>query len=142
MTDAAVFIDTAYLIALINRRDALHSQAKALAHAWSKNVRALLTSDAVLIEFANFFARSPLRILAATTLRKIQTAPGWTIERLSTSLIERAEARYGAHAGRHWSLTDCVSMEVMLNHGSTEAATPDRHFRQAGFRPLMSVRSR
>jgi hypothetical protein len=36
-------------------------------------------------------------------------------------------------------MTDCLSMEVMLDHASTEAATPDRHFAQAGFRILMSA---
>jgi hypothetical protein len=142
MTNGAAFVDTAYLVALINRRDALHSQAKALARGWQEADRRLLTSDAILIEFANFFARSPLRMLAAATLRKIRAAPGWTIERLSPSLIERAEARYGAHADKAWSLTDCVSMEVMLNHGAKEVATPDRHFQQAGFLLLMSIRKR
>jgi hypothetical protein len=30
-------------------------------------------------------------------------------------------------------------MEAMLDHGTTDIATPDRHFAQAGFRTLMSA---
>ena len=98
-----------------------------------------MTTDAVLIEFANFFARSPLRALAVSWQRRLrQRLVGWTIERLTPQLLDRGEARYAAHADKTWSLTDCLSMEVMLDHAATEAATPDRHFAQAGFRILMT----
>jgi predicted nucleic acid-binding protein len=53
--------------------------------------------------------------------------------------LARAE-RYGAHldhVNKEWSLTDCISIEVMTDHGATEAATADKHFTQAGFRALM-----
>jgi hypothetical protein len=53
--------------------------------------------------------------------------------------LDRAEARYRAHPDKGWSLTDCLSMEAMLDHGATEVATPDRHFALAGFRTLMSA---
>ena len=140
MSDSPVLIDTGYLVALINRKDALHSEANALARGWEKSGRCLLTTDAVLIEFANFFARSPLRTLALSWIRRIRaSANGWTIERLSPEAIDRAEARYGAHPDKTWSLTDCLSMEAMLEHGAIEAASPDRHFVQAGFRVLMTT---
>jgi len=45
---------------------------------------------------------------------------------------------YRAHPDKTWSLTDCISMELMLDRSCTEAATPDKHFAQAGFRVLMS----
>ena len=140
MPEAPILIDTGYLVALINRKDSLHSQAQGLARSWQRNRRPLLTTDAVLIEFANFFARSPLRALAASWQRRLrQRLPGWTIERLTPQLLDRAEARYAAHPDKTWSLTDCLSMEVMLDHRATEAATPDRHFVQAGFRILMAT---
>jgi hypothetical protein len=49
-----------------------HAQAKTLARSWEKSGQALVTTDAVLIEFANFFARSPLRALAASWLRRLR----------------------------------------------------------------------
>jgi predicted nucleic acid-binding protein len=138
MAEVPVLVDTGYLVALINQKDSLHTQAKALAHTWEKCGCQLLISDGVLIEFANFFARSPLRMLALTWIRRIRSgAPGWIVDRLTPQRIERAEARYGSHPDKSWSLTDCLSMEAMLDHGSKEAATPDRHFVQAGFQILM-----
>jgi len=140
MAEAPILIDTGYLVALINRKDSLHSQAMTLARSWEKNGQSLVTTDAVLIEFANFFARGPLRKVAASWQRSLrQTVGGWTIERLTPQLLDRAEARYAAHPDKTWSLTDCLSMEVMLDHAATEAATPDRHFVQAGFRILMKI---
>jgi uncharacterized protein len=135
-----VFVDTAYFVALLNRRDALHARARTLASQWAARGVSLVTTDGVLIELGNFFARSPLRSLAATTIHKIRNAPGWTVDRISVDLLDRAEARYRAHPDKGWSLTDCLSMEAMLDHGATEVATPDHHFTQAGFRTLMSAR--
>jgi hypothetical protein len=36
-----------------------------------------------------------------------------------------------------WSLTDCISFEVMRGRGLSEALAADAHFRQAGFHPLI-----
>jgi hypothetical protein len=47
--------------------------------------------------------------------------------------------RYRAHPDKGWSLTDCLNMEAMLDHGVTDVATSDHHFAQAGFRTLMSA---
>ena len=59
MAKAAILIDTGYLVALINQKDSLHARAKTLARSWEKSGQPLLPTDAVLIEFANLFARSP-----------------------------------------------------------------------------------
>jgi len=141
VADRSVFIDTGFLVALLNRRDALHAQAKALAARWQAQGHTTVTTEAVLLEFANFFGKSPLRIACVTAIRRIREAPGWTIERLTPKLLERGETRYAAHPDKSWSLTDCVSMEVMLDHGLRDAATPDHHFEQAGFRVLMPTES-
>ena len=139
MREALIFVDTGYLVALLNRRDALHVRAKELAQAWRETSQRLLTTDGVLIELANFFARSPLRSLAIDSIRRIRSTPGWTVERLTPERVRRAESRYASHPDKGWSLTDCLSMEAMRDHRATDVATPDRHFAQAGFRALMTA---
>ncbi len=39
---------------------------------------------------------------------------------------------------KEWGLTDCISFVVMQKRSITEALTADDHFRQAGFRALLS----
>ncbi len=137
-----MFVDTAYLVALTNAADAHHGRAVAMAKAWSKEKRAFVTTDAVLIEYANFFARSPLRPLAASALPRLRGTEGWTIVANDPVLLSRAEHRYAKHGDKSWSLTDCISMEVMQAHDLSEAATTDLHFAQAGFRVLMRAEAR
>ncbi len=137
MSDAPIFADTGYFVALLNRRDSLHEQALALAMRWEKNHRTFVTSDAVLIELANFFARSALRGAVHAAVQEIRAARGWTVVPIEPKLLARSEARYGTHLDKAWSLTDCISMEIMTDQRCREAATPDKHFAQAGFRVLI-----
>jgi len=137
VAEAPVFVDTGYLVALLNRRDDLHGRARKLAESFAKEDRHLLTTDAILVELGNFFARSALRALAVASIQRLRNAPGWTIEHITPQRLTRAIARYAAHPDKHWSLTDCASMDVMLEHRATEVATPDHHFAQAGFHVLM-----
>jgi uncharacterized protein len=133
----AVFVDTGYLVALLSRNDSLHAEAKKLSETLEN--RSFLSTDAVLFELGNYFAKSPLRTVALKTIRDIRGATDWRVERCTESLIARAEVRYDSHPDKTWSLTDCLSMEVMQDQGSTEVAGADRHFVQAGFRLLLGL---
>ncbi|HVV48387.1 MAG TPA: PIN domain-containing protein [Polyangia bacterium] len=137
MADAPVFVDTGYFVALLNRQDTLHARALELSRGWERRARKLLTTDAVLVELANFFARSPLRSLAISSVETLRSAPGWQVEHVTPQRFNRGIARYAAQPDKGWSLTDCLSMDAMADHCSTEVATPDHHFAQAGFRVLM-----
>jgi len=134
---AAVFVDTAYLIALLDPRDSLHARALSLAKKLASDEAPLFTTDAVLLELANYFSRSPLRATAIEWVAAIRSGEGWEVLRLDGALLARGEDRYRAHADKTWSLTDCVSMEVMAARKITDAATTDAGFRQAGFRTLL-----
>jgi uncharacterized protein len=132
-----IFVDTAYFVALTNASDRHHAEAKGLAEEWSKRRRSFVTTDAVMLEYANFFSRSPLRQLTAATVGKLRAASGWRFVPMDRAMVVRGEARYAAHGDKAWSLTDCISMEVMVESEIDEVATTDVHFAQAGFRPLM-----
>lgn len=45
-------------------------------------------------------------------------------------------AFYRARADKGYSLTDCISMQVMRREGLTDVLTSDRHFEQQGFNAL------
>jgi len=53
------------------------------------------------------------------------------------ALYRRGLALYDARPDKEWSLTDCISFEVMTEEGLEAALTGDRHFEQAGFKALL-----
>lgn len=134
---STIFIDTAYFVALLNRRDKHHLEAVALAAQWHRLGAKLVTTDAVLVETFNWFSRSPLRHAVASALPALRGATGWSIVHVSPELIMRGERRYTAHDDKTWSLTDCISMEVASDVRSKRIATTDAHFEQAGFEILL-----
>src|SRR5437762_11999163 len=88
MTTAA-FVDTAYFVALLDPRDSLHDLALELAADLAKRSTCLITSDAVLIEFGNYFARSPLRTHALDWILSVREAAGWETCALARPLLTR-----------------------------------------------------
>lgn len=132
-----VFVDTAYLVALLDPRDRLHADALRLTEQMEAERAELVTTDAVMTEFGNYFARSPLRATAAEWVAALRDDRGWDISAVASPLQERGEARYRKHADKAWSVTDCISMEHMLERKLKEVATSDVHFEQAGFTVLL-----
>jgi predicted nucleic acid-binding protein len=57
----SVYVDTSWLVALIDKRDQHQSAAIALAGALERDDTFLVSTDAVVLELCNYFARSPLR---------------------------------------------------------------------------------
>ncbi len=53
-------------------------------------------------------------------------------------MIQRGRELYRGRPDKEWSLTDCISFVVMRDEHLTEALTADRHFEQAGFKPLLA----
>lgn len=137
-TESLVFVDTFFLIALIDPRDAHHELAADYVEDFRSHDTRLVTTDAVLLELANFFARPPLRRTAMSWIEAIRAHASWTVVPLDQSLIARAEARYRRFHDKEWSLTDCISMEVMHDRGIRDVATADHHFTQAGFKALLA----
>ena len=132
-----VFVDTSWLVALIDKRDQHQQAAVALAASLAERDTSLLSTDAVILELCNYFARSPLRTEAITWVDELRQAKGWEIAQIDRALLRRAEQLYRQHGDKHWSLTDCLGMELMRARKLQEVATTDAGFRQAGFRILL-----
>jgi predicted nucleic acid-binding protein len=128
------FVDSLFVIALVNRRDQYHRQASALAA--SLRGEPLLTTDAVLLEIGNGLARS-YKKEAVAILEELRTAEELKIVHLTPDLFERAFHLYKTRQDKEWGLVDCVSFVVMKDEGVQSALTFDRHFQQAGFETLM-----
>jgi uncharacterized protein len=132
-----VFADTALFVALLDVRDNLNSRAMKLAEDFAGERAEMVTSDAVLLELANYFARGPLRSHAAKWIAALRADATWAIETVERDILVRAESRYAQHGDKNWSLTDCHSMEIMRHRRIRDVATADLGFEQAGFRCLL-----
>lgn len=131
---SAIFIDTVYLLALINPNDAW--RAKALE--WAARISGpLVTTDAVLTELADALCRSDRRAWAVAAIRDLRLDPN--VEPLpgSSDLFAKGFKLYESRADKDWSLTDCISFVVMRDRKIRQALTADVHFVQAGFEALL-----
>lgn len=129
----AVFADTAFFVAIMSRRDSLH--AAALSWAERPGV-SIVTSEYVLIELANFLARSGQK-RAVASLFTSDASQALRLLPATKQTLNEAIALYTKHDDKHWSLTDCTSMVLMRRRRLRDVLTADHHFRQAGFRTLL-----
>jgi predicted nucleic acid-binding protein len=130
----AAFIDTSFLFALASPTDALHHRAVLWRYAVSGP---FVTTEFVLLEVADGFARKQLRHWAVTIIDSIRKSPSTTILPVDADSLARGYALYRQHRDKDWGLTDCISFEVMHERHISDALTHDRHFEQAGFRALL-----
>ncbi|MBM4439527.1 MAG: type II toxin-antitoxin system VapC family toxin [Candidatus Rokubacteria bacterium] len=130
----AVFVDTVYWLALLNRNDRWHRDAV----DWSGRIEGpLVTTDAVLTEVADALCRADRRHLAIEALGAIRDDRAVTSVPGSAKLFSEGLKLYGARRDKDWSLTDCISFTVMKERKIQSALTADIHFVQAGYRALL-----
>ena len=129
-----VFIDTVYVLALLNPRDRWHWKALEL----SQSVRApLVTSHAVLTEIGDALSHRNRRTWAVGAIADLRSDPDVRCVAVDEQTFAAALVLYGERPDKDWSLTDCVSFLIMGQHKIAEALTHDHHFEQAGFRALL-----
>ncbi len=129
-----IFVDTLFVIALINRRDQYHQQASELADRLEGYP--LLITDVILLEIGNALARN-YKKEAVEIIEQFLNSDEVKIVHLTPHLFERAFELYTVYQDKEWGLVDCVSFVVMREMGVSQALTFDRHFAQAGFQVLM-----
>ena len=128
--------DTFFFLAWWNRRDEAHDRAHAFLNRYSGR---LLTTRWVLMEVADAFAASSrMRREVRGLFEEMELDEQIIIVEATVALYRRGLALYDARPDKEWSLTDCISFEVMKDEGLDEALTGDRHFEQAGFKALLA----
>jgi uncharacterized protein len=129
----AIFADTSYWIALIDLDDSAHERALELTTSKLAHIP-IITTDEVLVEYLTFFATAHdyLRRKALANARRILESPDVRVIPQSRDSFLSGMALYEARPDKGYSLTDCISMQVMRREGLTDA----RHFEQEGFRAL------
>lgn len=128
------FVDTHYLLALVNSNDKDHLPAVDRSRG---RIGRLLTTTWVLVEFADALSAVDSRIRAVRFIRGFEAQAFVEVVPPSLAQFQRALNRYEQRPDKDWSLTDCISFLLMEERGVTDALTADHHFEQAGFRALL-----
>lgn len=129
-----IFVDTSFLLAVLNPRDALHLRAQAWAAAITEP---LLVTEYVAWEMVNALSMPVDRPKAQAALQEIQTTPEWEWVSASPWLFTMGIRLHGERDDKAWSLTDCISFLLMQQRHIRLALTYDHHFEQAGYEALL-----
>jgi uncharacterized protein len=136
MSGERLFLDTMYVQALLNRRDQHHKTAVSLAKR-VRDAAEVWVTEAVLVEIGNALS-SLNRTAAAAFIDQSYRTANVRVLPVDTALLHRALRLYEQRPDKNWGLTDCISFEVMREHGLIDALTGDEHFAQAGFRAILT----
>lgn len=132
MADA--FVDTSFVVALVNRKDQNHSLALNLAERFAGP--GIVTTDAILLEIGNALSRNFKRE-SVEIIEHFLTSDDVKVIHIHPPLFRKAFDLYKSHSDKLWGLIDCVSFVVMKELAITDALSADKHFEQAGFNILM-----
>ena len=132
-----VFADAGYWIAMTDAKDSLCPTARRVTMELEEF--RIVTSEMVLVEFLNHFARSgePARSTAVETIRRLSENDNVSIVEQTGALFAEALELYGSRSDQRWSLIDCSSFVLMRQLGIRDALAHDIDFVQAGFNALL-----
>ena len=131
---ADVFVDTSFVVALVNKNDQNHRLALDLSRRFTGH--GLVTTDAILLEIGNALSRNFKRE-SVEIIEDFLTSDDVQVIHLHPALFRKAFDLYKSRSDKVWGLIDCVSFVVMKEIGITDALSADKHFEQAGFNILI-----
>jgi len=129
-----VFADAFYYIAMLNPADRFHSAA---VESSKTLIGPVVTTIWVLMEVADALSHPTVRDRTHRFLQMVISDPKTITIADAEPWLTRGMALYGSRLDKDWSLTDCISFEVMTDRGISESLTGDHHFTQAGFQALV-----
>jgi uncharacterized protein len=129
-----LFLDSSYVIALVNERDQHHKLAMKMARELGD--QPLVTTDAVLLEIGNGLARN-FKSEAIAVIEEFLSSDEVRVISVDMALFQTGFELYKTYQDKTWGLVDCISFIVMRERGISDALTADADFGQAGFNILL-----
>ncbi|GEM_PF-2171644 len=96
-----IFIDTAYIVALINERDNLHQQAVELSHLIEGNM--LVITEAVILEICNALA-SDYKKETVATIEQFLASAEVEVVHITPELFKQAFELYKSYKDKAWGV--------------------------------------
>ncbi len=134
---SCVFADTGYWVALIHVADPLRQRVEQVTNQLGD--RRIVTSELVLVEVLNYFARhgEVARAKAVQTVLQLLDDPDVEVVEHNGTHFKASVTRYESRLDQSWSLVDCSSFLLMEERGIRDALAQDIDFVQTGFNALL-----
>src|SRR5215210_4340344 len=94
-----IFVDTSFVLALINERDQYHDQAEKLSHKFENS--SLITTDAVLLEIGNAMAKD-FRAEAVAIIKVLRSSQRVKVLETGAQLFEKGLEFYEKYSDKTW----------------------------------------
>jgi len=133
------FVDSSGLYTLADRRDPSGAEAEQCVTALVKSGIGLVLTDYIIDESCTLAKARGGAYGALRLLEIIERSEAFRLIWIGEERFESAKAFFRKHADHGYSFTDCTSFIVMQELRIRDALTTDRHFAEAGFRPLLPV---
>lgn len=131
------FVATVCWVALLNADDELHEEFDVKYKQMMKSGFHFVTSTSILNEVANSLCNPKYRIAVVEFYKRLQNSPRIEIVFVDKGLWSSGWKLYEERPDKAWSLTDCISMEIMQDFKLVDVLTNDIHFTQASFNTLL-----
>ena len=125
-----IFVDTSFVLALINDRDQYHENALMLSEKFNNSF--WITTSGILLEVGNSLAKN-FKAEALFIIKAFQNSKTVEIIEVNQELFDKGLDIYEKFDDKDWGLVDCVSFAVMWEREIFEVLTLDDDFKQAGF---------
>lgn len=136
-TESEVFVDSGGFFALLVPRDPMHPRARSFVARSSKTQQGFVTTDYVLDETATLLKSRHVGHLADALFERIFLSAVCRVEWMDPDRFTQVRQFFLKHRDQAWSFTDCFSFWLMRSLSITDALATDKHFREAGFHPLL-----
>lgn len=131
-----VFVDTGAWIALTERSDVHHHQAREIADELCRDNALLITSDYVLDETITWLRYNISHKVAAEFAVQILSSNVTDIFYIDKAAFTKSLEQFNKYCDQKFSFTDCCSFTLMRTHRIRHAFAFDSHFITAGFELL------
>jgi uncharacterized protein len=131
-----VFIDTGAFVALRNRSEREHDDARATLLELTSKRAALVTSNYVFAETYTALMVRVGRDEAIQWGRRFRASNAIELIRADESIEEAAWSILDSHEDKRWSYVDAISFALMESERITTAFAFDHHFAQRGLTVL------
>lgn len=128
-----IFVDTSFFIALAVSRDRLHALARELHRRLLDDSSVqFVTSEPVLTEALTRLSKygGPIRAAAVLLALEVQQDPRFTVIPQTSALFHDGLDLFRRRPDKHYSMTDCMSMEICRQRRISEVLTADHDFEQ------------